>query len=1009
MLYFNGKKYFVPLFNMGGSADNSIVGTWVFKGDYISLPYDMYGKTYYFSYYFNDTNGKVELNEFQFSDDYGATHYIAYANNETGYYAEVYDDNRQWGSNYEKYKTITITKAPTDTTFIDWLKANATKQESVVGTWKFKDELDMSEAMRNKIYYFDYSVETEDSGVQTMKAMRFMFYGNVKQLTYIIDEDNPYIVYNESEGLLQGWSDERYKTITIDEDPTDDTFIAWLKENATRESESEYPKYDGKALLAEVNADDESNVYFIARFDTPTVVDHHIISEVPLSTFGDAEPSDVRKGVWFTSSAGLEIQGTNEGDGGIIEVDEDPRKKPTHVIRDKVYRYEDKYYKFNETNVWVFDDEIGANGAEALMGKTYKFEYSVNIPNVGKVTMNEMAFVFDGSYLTISYSNDEYTFDEAYNERYGWANEMLKTIEFNEMPEDEALADWLFEEAMVVGSWEEYVPTTDTIVTGKTWVFNEELTNIDKPFENGFEDVACSGYMLYDNVDEPFNFHFTTIRFYNENSSLERVSLINSDESEIGIYYIDNFVYHFRHGTITFTELPDDETFIEWLKENATKEESIVGTWVFNDELTMPDEMSSHFNCDFYVETEMDGTQRLSEVYIFNIDEQIGYWGISYYGSEYNIEDVYESEYGWATQSYKTIKIAKEPTDQAFIAWLKANATKQTTAIAYTAKSVDELPSDAPDGSMALVESDSLVGEWEWKDNESPLDFSMLNIDSEHGANIGIRMAGYDYFQEHTFSDVIFSKNDDDDITVSFSEMDIYVDGEWDDTYKTFAVFIDPSEYELNNNQEIDEFKTFIKTNCNRLSGGYSLYIRQNGEWVYEREAEMSGGADDNAPRFYELSSGDELPEDAPDGSVARFPNTSSLYGYWYGENNQEIDWGMFHNNFEYLDVYMAFSVSWIYDQPDYFCTRLRLDKDNDNNFRITIFYGEQYIEIYSSRNGWSIPFNYINIYNTTINYEYDNSVTDADSLFREFLMRNFVQETKHYEYATRVDGSWEI
>ena len=417
-----------------------------------------------------------------------------------------------------------------------------------------------------------------------------------------------------------GWRDDLYfnntyptsyqhQTITFTEPITNEAFIAWLDENARNTNieqgwyvycdatgadavrsqvvkgakfvgkngvveEGTMPIYDCYETVADIFDTGDEFVHVTSYLKETSVVEDEFFSKIPLSEFGNAQPSDVRKGVTFTSEAGVTEEGTYEADGEIEEVSELPNKR---INRNKVYLNNGKYYKYNETNVWVFKDELGANGAEELMGKDYKFEYSVNVPNVGKVTMNEMVFRFDGTHLCISYYGDEYSIDDVYDEQSGWRDESLKTIEIHEIPDDEAFTNWLFEVAMSVGSWTEYADTTsDAPTTSETWVFNEELTNIDKPFENGYEDVACSGYMLYDKVDEPFNFRFTSIRFEvdRENGSTLSVSLRNSDTNGIGIYYIDNFTYNFRHGTITFTELPDDEVFLAWLKANATKQAS---------------------------------------------------------------------------------------------------------------------------------------------------------------------------------------------------------------------------------------------------------------------------------------------------------------------------------------------------------------------------------------------------------------------------------------------------
>ena len=579
-----------------------------------------------------------------------------------------------------------------------------------------------------------------------------------------------------------GWAHENYKTITITKMPTielpmDEVFINWLKLNSTA-IEGVWHNYVPTPLdiLGTWVFDDVLSIpdefygneyhFKFSVYNIPNIGDMEFTAlrfyddglKYIEYLWDDGWDSVYQERIgWFSDYQAhktidihempddeafinwLRMNATKPTSDIVKLEDDEPLPTNTNAKKNKLYLKDGKYYKYADTNVWVFNDNIGANGAEALMGKTYYFEYSVNIPNVGKMKMTEMDFEFDGSYLHISYHNDAYSYDEAYNEKLGWANEMLKTIEIHEMPDDEAFKNWLFAEAMVEGTWVEYAPIT------------------------------------------------------------------SNDSSD-----------------------------------------SIVGTWVFNDELTMPDEMDIGFNCDFYVETETDGTQILSEVFIFTIDEQMGYWGISYYRDDYNIDDVYESNYGWAAERYKTIKIAKEPTDADFIAWLKANATKQASssagATAYTVKSVDELPNDAPDGSMALVESDSIVGEWEWKDNQSPLDLSMLSSYNPTASESSLYVFGSDDVSFSIFRSAIIPFVDGNPVGLYFDDLLIYEDGMWDDQYSKFEFFTDPADNTFNEVGQINEFKTFIKTNCNRLSGGYSLYICKNGEWVYEREANISGG-----------------------------------------------------------------------------------------------------------------------------------------------------------------------
>ncbi len=405
--------------------------------------------------------------------------------------------------------------------------------------------------------------------------------------------------------------------------------------------------------------------------------------------------------------------------GEIVEVEELPTKE---VRKNAFYLNRGKYYKRNETNVWVFNDEITV--PEEMRNKEYHFSFSVVLQNGDVLTMDLMNLYYDGILYISFYAEDGSSIEDAYDGKYGWGNDAYKTITITEMPTDETFIAWLNENAKVVGDWEEYAETTANSENSETWVFNSELTQIDKPFEDGFEDVKCAGYMLYDKIDEPFNFCFSTIRFYND-----AVHLINADGVEISIYYIDNFVYHFRHATITFTELPDDEVFL---------------------------------------------------------------------------------------------------------AWLKANAKKQaTTALAYTAKSVDELPSDAPDGSMALVyDDDSFLGVWRLNtrcerfealepiaepDNyyECYVDVNVIDRD---GAVIRYK---YLYFQFDEFGSLncVGGADDDEGLDGTLFEQNMLMSA-----HIGVVVFETMPEEMVAN---------FIRANATKAK---LLYIRQNGEWVYKCE-----------------------------------------------------------------------------------------------------------------------------------------------------------------------------
>ena len=512
--------------------------------------------------------------------------------------------------------------------------------------------------------------------------------------------------------------------------------------------------------------------------------------------------------------------------GEIIEVEELPKKE---IRKNAFYLNRGKYYKRNETNVWVFNDEITI--PEELWGKTCSLAFICN----GYV-MHSVYFYDDGA--CFSFYSDEQSYEHAYYTDDGWQYEGVNAITITEMPTDETLLAWIKANATVVGSWEEYAETTANSDKAETWVFNDELTRIDKPFENGFEDVTCSGYMLYDNVDEPFNFHFSTIRF-----TTDVVYLIN-DTDEISIYYIDNFLYNFRHGTITFTELPDDETFIAWLNANATKmssgsgaDDTIVGTWVFNDEITT-------FLQNFFTQEEHeDGAKYYSLKGYSIIDgekaEFTEFYCYKAYApaaaeTDYAIvadgeDSCFMYENGWVMG--KTITITEEPSTEV-AAWLKANATKMGNPIVCNVQSPDELPSDAPDGSMALVDSESIIGTWYFNEQLS-------QISSYEGAGaitlcclVDVKGNSTLFFNRlwlngdaNTLNEIEYSIQVDGNNTTA--ETSLYYSGWEDESYRTQKILKDPDDPAV---------KEWVKANARRISGGQSLYVKEYDEWVYKCE-----------------------------------------------------------------------------------------------------------------------------------------------------------------------------
>lgn len=153
---------------------------------------------------------------------------------------------------------------------------------------------------------------------------------------------------------------------------------------------------------------------------------------------------------------------------------------------------------------------------------------------------------------------------------------------------------------------------------------------------------------------------------------------------------------------------------------------------------------------------------------------------------------------------------------------------------AYNVKSIDELPSNAVDGSMAIVESDSIVGKWKF--NET---ITASNLPFEDGSI---------YLELHHECDMSV-----DGDTVRFNHL--YID-EADGQVLTMEQYLIVLEEEVYAQSYYEEgwiaehrrymkiledtnntaLKNWVKANAIRISGGNSLYIHENGEWVHKGE-----------------------------------------------------------------------------------------------------------------------------------------------------------------------------
>ena len=161
---------------------------------------------------------------------------------------------------------------------------------------------------------------------------------------------------------------------------------------------------------------------------------------------------------------------------------------------------------------------------------------------------------------------------------------------------------------------------------------------------------------------------------------------------------------------------------------------------------------------------------------------------------------------------------------------------RKTTA--YNVKRIDELPTDAVDGSMAIVESErEAMANTTWVLNEY---FESKSIDENKIEYLPIRFGGYlQNGAAEEFIGILFKDFVDGWCEIVFvmkaaGTIGLYDDGWVSDECRTINIYEEPTTYVSEwirthaTRQDTDGDKTYITTK--------NLYIRENGEWVYKSE-----------------------------------------------------------------------------------------------------------------------------------------------------------------------------
>ena len=247
------------------------------------------------------------------------------------------------------------------------------------------------------------------------------------------------------------------------------------------------------------------------------------------------------------------------------------------------------------------------------------------------------------------------------------------------------------------------------------WTFNDTLTldtSVDCTFNftfDGYDNTNVGTQIAYASYGGSCPHIEYNTDYYPEGQigNYQRVVVYCFDESYNGtVGWVKE-----EYKTIIINEMPTDEAFLTWLKANATqggsdveidltpyqrkvdgflqtKDNTIVGaineinekvnsllleTWVLNDTLTSTEDTWTY---------SLEFTSNNSE---FTSISRAGagppgvrclkYGSVQVYIFE--SENMYGLTPGWSDEAYKTITFTEEPTDEAFLTWLKANATKQ--------------------------------------------------------------------------------------------------------------------------------------------------------------------------------------------------------------------------------------------------------------------------------------------------------------------------------------------
>lgn len=211
------------------------------------------------------------------------------------------------------------------------------------------------------------------------------------------------------------------------------------------------------------------------------------------------------------------------------------------------------------------------------------------------------------------------------------------------------------------------------------------------------------------------------------------------------------------------------------------------------------------------------------------VDETFGTWYIANTNyNEVNATPLVTIEYNGSTiaelNAGETATLSCEGKKMVSDVVVKVNGGSSSGASAYTVSSVDELPSNAVDGSMAIVQSIGYVGDY-WLNAvvepvPNPIELEFIAYNSYYGDTVFMAMEMMGTIGNGRTLCYSFEIGDESEPVFNDDESRWH-DG---DSFRNIRVLKEPTD---------EIAKAWLTVNGKKL---IEVYIRENGEWVYKCE-----------------------------------------------------------------------------------------------------------------------------------------------------------------------------